>query len=122
MFSYMKCAATILPAMLLFAHSVVFAKEYCKPMPKAERESDSWYIPESAFTKEAVNEALRELGSQVNNGVARHDFLVDNELKMVKGYLYLAYLAENKKEFGTDDEGLREEFCKFLNEEAYISH
>jgi hypothetical protein len=118
----MKCAATCLFVMLLFAHNVVFAKDYCKPMPKAEKEGDSWYIPESAFTKEAANKAPKELGNQVNHGVRGRDFLIENELKMVKGYLYLAYLAEHKKEFGKEDEELRDEFCKFLSEEAYVSH
>jgi len=118
----MKCAAACLSVMLLFAHNAVFAKDYCKPMPKAEKEGDSWYIPESAFTKEAANKALKELGNQVNNGVRGRDFLIENELKMVKGYLYLAYLAEYKKEFGKEDEDLRDEFCKFISEEAYVSH
>lgn len=86
-----------------------------------------WYIPESAFTKEAANKeaankALRVLSNQVSKGVKGKDFLIENELKMVKGYLYLAYLAEHKKEFGKEDMELRNEFCKFLSEEAYISH
>ena len=118
----MRCIAVGLFAILLFGHSVVFAQSYCTPMPKAEKEGDSWYIPESAFTQEAANKALKELRSQVNKGVKGKDFLIENELKMVKGYLYLAYLAEHKKEFGSEDLRLRDEFCKFLSEEAYVTH
>lgn len=109
-------------AVLLFGHSAVFANDYCKPMPKAEKEGDPWYIPESAFTKTAANKALKELSSQVNKGVRGKDFLIENELTMIKGHLYLAYLAEHKKEFGTEDLMLRDEFCNFLSEEAYVSH
>lgn len=118
----MKCLATCLFVMLLFAHNVVFAKDYCKPMPKAEKEGDSWYIPESAFTQDAANKALKELSNQVNNGVKGKDFLIENDLKMIKGYLYLSYLAEHKREFGTEDKALRDEFCKFISNEAYVSH
>lgn len=109
-------------AAFLFWHGVGFAQEYCKAMPKAEKESDRWYMPESAFTKVAANKALRELNNQVNNGVRGKDFLVENELKIVKGYLYLAYLTEHKKEFGSEDRELQNEFCRFLSEEAYVSH
>lgn len=107
---------------LLFGHGVVNAKDYCPPLPKAEKEGDPWYIPESAFTREAANKALQELSSQVNKGVKGRDFLVENELKMIKGYLYRAYLAEHRKEFGTEDVSLRAEFCSFLHEEAFVSH
>ena len=118
----MGCIIVSLLSIMLFGHSAVFAKEYCTPMPKAEKEGDPWYIPESAFTKEAANKALRELSNQVNKGVKGKDFLTENELKMVKGYLYLAYLTEHKKEFGKEDSELRNEFCKFLSKEAYVSH
>ena len=46
--------------MLLFGHTAS-AKDYCQPMPKVEKEGDAWYIPESAFTQEAANEALTKL-------------------------------------------------------------
>ncbi|MBI5007587.1 MAG: hypothetical protein HZB95_10775 [Nitrosomonadales bacterium] len=91
-------------------------------MPKPKTEEDAWYIPESAFTKKAANEALKELSNQVNNGVKGRDFLIENELKIIKGHLYLAYLAEHKKEFGKEDDDLRDEFCRFLRTEAYVSH
>jgi hypothetical protein len=50
------------------------------------------------------------------------DFLVDNELRMIKGYLYRTYLAEYEKEFGKEDTHLREEFCRFLRKDAAVSH
>jgi hypothetical protein len=103
---------------------VANAEDYCPPQPKAETEGEGarWYIPESAFTKEAANNALQELSAQVNKGVKGRDFLVENELRMIKGYLYRAYLAEHKKEFGTDDVFLRKEFCAFLRNDAFVSH
>jgi len=109
-------------AILFFVHSAAFAQNYCPPMPKAEKESDPWFIPESAFTQKAANKALKELSAQVNNGVKGKDFLIENDLKMIKGYLYLSYLAEHKREFGTEDKALRDEFCKFISKEAYVSH
>jgi len=108
-------------AMLVLGHTIAFAKDYCQPMPKAKNEGDPWYISESAFTRKAANEALKELSHQVNTGVKGRDFLIDNELIMVKGYLYRAYLEEHEKAFGKEDTELREEFCKFLNK-AYVSH
>ena len=114
-------AATCLFSMF-FCVSSANAKDYCQPMPKAQKEADPWYIPESAFTKDAANKALRELNSQINKGVKGRDFLVDNELKMIKGYLYRIYLAEHEKEFRTEDSSLRKEFCSFLHEKAYVSH
>ena len=109
-------------AVLVFGHGPVLAKDNCPPMPKAENEGDPWYIPESAFTKEAANKALKELSNQVNAGVKGRDFLIDNELKMIKGYLYRAYLEEHKRAFGEEDSMLREEFCRFIRDEAYVSH
>ena len=91
-------------------------------MPKAEKEGDPWFTPESAFTKEAANKALKELSGQVNTGVTGRDFLIENELKMIKGYLYRAYLAEHEKGFGKEDPLLRADFCRFLSQEAYVAH
>ena len=96
--------------------------QYCKSMPKAEKEGDAWYIPESAFTKENALKALKELESQINDGVSGRDFMIENELVMIKGHLYLAYLAEYKKEFGEEDVYLKEDFCKFIKNEAYVRH
>jgi hypothetical protein len=118
----MKNIMTCLLVMLLFGHSAASALEHCKPMPKAQKEGHPWYIPEAAFTKAAATKALKELSDQVTKGVSGKDFQVENELKMIKGHLYLAYLAESKKEFGKVDIGLRDEFCKFLRNEAFVSH
>jgi len=107
---------------LAFGHVAAFAKDYCPPMPKAAKEGDPWYIPESAFTKEEANKALKNLSNQVNAGVKGRDFLIENDLKMIKGYLYRAYLAEHKKAFGEEDKILREDFCRFIREEAYVAH
>ena len=48
--------------------------------------------------------------------------MIENELVLIKGYLYLIHLAEYKKEFGKEDTFLKEDFCRFLREEAYVSH
>ncbi len=91
-------------------------------MPKPEKGSDTWYIPETAFTKESATKALKELSAQIDGGVTGRDFGVDNDLRMIKGYMYLAHLAEHEKAFGSDDVELKKEFCNFLKSEAYISH
>lgn len=39
----------------------------------------------------------RKLSNQVNKGVKNKDFLIENVLKMVKGYLYFTYLTGTKK-------------------------
>jgi len=90
-------------------------------MSKSDLEAAPWYIPESAFTKEAANTALANLQSQVNGGVAGRDFMVNNDLRMIKGYLYLSYLEEHKKQFGEVDTVLRGQFCSFLKE-AIVEH
>ena len=98
------------------------AKTYCQKMPEAKVEGDMWYIPESEFTKEAANKAIQSLARQVNKSVAGQDFLIENDLKMIKGHLYLRYLAEHKRSFGSDDDTLVDSFCRFLKDEAFVSH
>src|SRR6266446_5267795 len=93
-----------------------------QPTPENEGEGGAWYIPESAFTKEAANKALQNLSTQINKGVKGRDFLIDNDLKMIKGYLFISYLEEHKREFGTNDVSLKNQFCKFLRNEAFVSH
>ncbi len=109
-------------SVLLMGQSAI-AGDYCPPMPRPEKEGDPWYIPESAFTKEEANKAIKELQSQVNTEWKGTDFPnVENRLKMIKGYLFRVYLEGYKKRFGHDDKNLKEEFCRFLREEAFISH
>jgi hypothetical protein len=99
------------------------AADYCPSMPKAEKEADLWYIPESAFTKEEANKALVELKSQVNNDWNGADYQnVENRLKMIKGYLFRVYLDGYKKQSGEEDKNLKEEFCRFIRNEAFVSH
>lgn len=121
----MRLATTFyLLAALGLGCCVANAKDYCPPQPKSESEEEgaAWYIPEAAFTKEAANKALQNLSTQINKGVKGRDFLVDNELRMIKGYLFVSYLAEHKREFGTLDVSLRNDFCEFLRNEAFVSH
>ena len=114
--------ACCLFVVVLFAASIS-AGEYCPPMKKAEKEGDPWYIPESAFTKAAATKALRDLQSQVNRRWNGEDWIeVENQLKMVKGHLFRVYLDGYKKQSGEDDKLLKEEFCKFLREEGFVSH
>jgi len=98
------------------------AKDYCPQMPKAKKEGDTWYIPEAAFTKEAANKALKDLSTQINEGVSGRDFLIEDDLNMIKGYLYRAYLAQHEKDSGSEDADLKKEFCDFLKTEAYVHH
>jgi hypothetical protein len=79
-------------------------------------------VPEAAFTKEAADKALKKLGDQVDGGVSGRDFLVHNDLIMIKGYLYRAYLQEHEKAFGSEDLDLKKEFCDFLKAKAYVEH
>ena len=107
---------------LIIGLGTAAAKDYCPRMPEPKKEGDPWYIPESAFTKAAADKALTELSSQVNEGVSGRDFLVDNDLIMIKGYLYRAYLAEHEKAFGSEDTDLKKEFCEFLRTKAIKVH
>ena len=121
----MRFAATFhLLAALVVVCGVAHAKNYCPPQPKAESEGEgsAWYIPESAFTKEAANKALQNLNNQISKGVKGRDFLIDNDLKMIKGYLFISYLEEHKRDFGTNDISLKNQFCEFLRNEAVVSH
>jgi hypothetical protein len=109
-------------SLLLIGQSAV-AGDYCPPMPKPQKEGGPWYIPESAFTKEEANRALKELQSQINTEWNGADFInVENRLKMIKGYLFRLYLDGYRKQFGQDDKALKEEFCRFMREQAFISH
>jgi hypothetical protein len=113
---------------LIFALALVIgagcaaAKDYCPRVPEPKVEHDAWYIPEAAFTKQAANKALKELSGQVNDGVSGRDFLIENDLTMIKGYLYRAYLAEHEKAFGSEDSDLKREFCEFLKTKAFVVH
>jgi hypothetical protein len=99
------------------------AADYCTPMPKAEKEVDRWYIPESAFTKEEANKAIKELQGQANSEWNGADFIsVENRLIMIKGYLFRVYLDDYRKRFGEDDKFTKEEFCRFIREEAFVRH
>jgi hypothetical protein len=98
------------------------AKDYCPKLPEAKKEGDRWYIPEAAFTKEAADKALKRLSEQIDVGVSGKDFLVNNDLLMIKGYLYRAYLDEHEKTFGSEDLELTKEFCNFLKNDAYVQH
>jgi len=118
----MKSSSIYFAPVITLTFGCATAKDYCPSMPKPKKESDTWYIPETAFTKEAADKALKDLGSQVDGGVSGKDFNVDNDLKMIKGYLYRAYLAEHEKSFGSEDTELRNEFCTFLKTEAYVAH
>ena len=100
----------------------LYAKNYCQAMPQPKKEADTWYVPESAFTKKAANKALDDLKAQVNSKSVHRDFAVHNQLIMVKGYLYKKYLAAFEREFGKEDTALKREFCKFIQTQAYISH
>jgi hypothetical protein len=108
---------------VLFLGQAAAGGDYCPTMPKPEKEGDTWYISESAFTKEEANKALKELQAQINTEWNGADFIyVKNPLKMVKGYLFRVYLDGYKKEFGEDDKSLKEEFCRFIRDEAFVSH
>jgi len=98
------------------------AKDYCPRLPEPKKEGAPWYIPEAAFTKEAADKALKDLSAQVNDGVTGRDFLIENDLLMIKGYLYRAYLAEHEKTFGSEDTDLKREFCEFLKTKAITEH
>lgn len=109
-------------SILLIAQAAA-AADYCPAMPKPEKEGDRWYIQESAFTREEANKALNQLQSEVNTDWNGTDFaMVEKRLKMIKGYLFRLHLEGYKKQFGRDDKVLMEEFCRFIREQAYISH
>jgi hypothetical protein len=106
----------------LFFAEALGAANLCPPMPKAEKEGDSWYIPEEAFTKKEANKGLKELQSLIENGWKGQDFDVHNPTIRIKGYLFRSYLTEYKKEFGEEDKVVKKEFGRFIREEAFVSH
>ena len=109
--------------LILLIPQLSVAADYCPPMPKPEKEGDPWYIPESAFTKDEANKALNQLQSEINTEWNGPDFVtVENRLKMIKGYLFRLHLEGYRKQFGREDKALMEEFCRFIREQAYISH
>ena len=118
----MKRIILLILIIAAYSTNVNAAKQYCQSMPKAEKEGDTWYVPESAFTKDNALKALKELEDQIENGVTGRDFMIENELVMIKGHLYLSYLTEHEKEFGKEDVYLKKSFCEFIENEAYVSH
>jgi hypothetical protein len=50
---------------LVLAFGSAAAKDYCPRMPEPKKEGDVWYMPESSFTKEAANKALKELSDRL---------------------------------------------------------
>ncbi|MGV3629311.1 MAG: hypothetical protein ACO1PN_16660 [Betaproteobacteria bacterium] len=98
------------------------AGNMCPAMPKPAKEGDAWYIPEAAFTKEEADKATKELQILIEKGWAGRDFDVHNPMVRIKGYLYRSYLEQYKKDNGEDDKYVKEEFCKFIRTEAYVSH
>ena len=98
------------------------AKTYCTPMPEPKKESDTWFIPETAFTKEAAAKALKDLNDQVTDVSGQDLDGADNALIMIKGYLYRAHLAQHEKDFGSEDVELKKEFCEFLKKKAFVHH
>jgi hypothetical protein len=102
----------------LVTHSL-YAGELCPGV----KQSGTWSIPESAFTREEANKALRALEFQVNKRWEGAGWLnIENHLKMVKGYLFKVHLNGYRKKFGEDDAILKDEFCKFLENDGHIEH
>ena len=113
----------LLPGLVLLAWtSASIAEPYCARMPKPIKEGDTWYIPEEAFTKGDANEAISEIRELIANGWKGKDFDVHNPTVRIKGYLYRSYLDGYKTEFGKDDEIVKDEFCQFIRNEAYVEH
>ena len=76
----------------------------------------SWPIPESSFTKEAAQVAMRKLNLYLSKGTSDMDsVMIDNQILMVRGYL----LKERVKD-GVPD--AKEEFCEFLKNDAFVQH
>ena len=47
----------------LLSLGCAMAHDYCPAMPKPKKEGGPWYIPESAFTKEAATKAIKDLNA-----------------------------------------------------------
>ena len=117
----MKAPLLLLAALLLVAESTS-AANICPAMPRPQKEGDTWYIPEEAFTKEEADKALKELQTLINKGWGERDFDLHNPTVRIRGYLYRSYLEKYKKENGEDDKYVKEEFCQFIRKEAFVSH
>jgi|SRR5271170_1022608 hypothetical protein len=119
----MRAPPILCLVIMILGFGCASAKNYCPATPQPKKEGDLWYIPEAAFTKDAADKAMKDLSIQTGGDVGGRDFFqVDNDLIMIKGYLYRAYLAEHEKAFGSEDLDLKKEFCDFLKTKAHISH
>lgn len=100
--------------MILISLSANADESICpKVISKGE---SSWPIPESAFTKEAAINALQNIGKYISDGTYGMDALVmDNDFLMIKGYLL-------KSRVNTDMPFVKNDFCNFIKNEAYVQH
>lgn len=75
-----------------------------------------WPIPESAFTQGAAKKATQNLSKYITKGTYGMDTIaIDNDILMIKGYLL-------KSRVKTDMPFVKEDFCDFIKNEAYVQH
>ena len=86
-------------------------------------DDSTWWIPVEKFAKDEAKSALKELEQLLIKGSAGRDFIeVENYFTMIRGYMYQDFLQSYKAEFKKDDKSLQEEFCSFLQTQAYYQH
>ena len=119
-FKNMKRIFQLLILSWVLAPAVLFAQG---PVCPGVRVEGSRAIPETAFTREEAGRSLRILNELTRDGAKGADWdIVENNLKMVKGYLYKVFLDAHKAELGKEDSVLKQQFCEFLKTEAFLQH
>lgn len=101
--------------LIAFISSSTFADENICPKVISKGEGN-WPIQESAFTKETAKKSLKKLSKFISAGTYGMDSVaIDNELLILRGYLL-------KSRVKTGMLGSKEEFCRFIKDEAYVQH
>jgi hypothetical protein len=106
----------IIISLLIITFSLnVFGQEaLCK---KIESQGEGhWPIPEEAFTKERAQKALKTLEDFTAHGSMGADYVkAENELMFIKGYMLKTFLDPK-------DKVMLNEYCAFIENEAYVRH
>ena len=89
-------------------------------------------ISEESFTKERAQNSLKYLSKYIEKTKSSErppdpeDMMeVENELIMIKGYIYKQILSTNSSEhkiYKNQKKYLKSEFCNFIQNEAHVRH
>ena len=82
-----------------------------------------WIIKEEHFTEQRALKAAQQLEEFVTSGTEGIDWVsIENDLTMVRGYLFRDYLRWYASAFGHPDADVLAEFCEFVVKEGRVKH